>query len=173
MYALVLFSLCMFKKFKLAWSWLFTVSLTAVVSVKVCCWVYCIDPFSCVDCFNKPSLRLCLGYPQIDWEFTYKLKGTAMLSIQRSCWEIPELFTQISIMLAGTGSTALFTVICSFASRRVPFCANKFFKTVLGFSLVILLWAVDRLGRWLLSAYFFHGKTFWCLIVFLRSMSLT
>ncbi|KAH0903619.1 LOW QUALITY PROTEIN: hypothetical protein HID58_043122 [Brassica napus] len=39
-----------------------------------------------------------------------------------------------------------------FASRRVPFCANKFFKTVLGFSLVILLWAVDRLGRlWLLS----------------------
>ncbi|KAF2585688.1 hypothetical protein F2Q70_00036994 [Brassica cretica] len=61
-------------------------------------------------------------------------------------------FESISIMAAGTGSTALFTVICSFASRRVPFCANKFFKTVLGFSLVILLWAVDRLGRlWLLS----------------------
>ena len=133
------------------------VSLTSVVTVKVCCWVYCIDPFSCVDCFNKPSLRRCLGYPQTDWKLTSKLKWTAMLSIQRSCGEIPELFTHISIMAAGTGSTAFFTVICSFASRRVPFCANKFFNTGLGFSLVILLWAVDRLGRWLLSAYFFHG----------------
>ncbi|KAG2248318.1 hypothetical protein Bca52824_087946 [Brassica carinata] len=55
----------------------------------------------------------------------------------RSCGEIPKLFTQISIMAAGTGSTALFTVICSFASRRVPFCANKFFNTGLGFSLVV------------------------------------
>ncbi|CAF2268341.1 unnamed protein product [Brassica rapa subsp. trilocularis] len=44
-------------------------------------------------------------------------------------------------------NTALFTVICSFASRRVPFCANKFFNAGLGFSLLILLWAVDRLGR--------------------------
>uniref|UniRef100_M4DT08 Retrotransposon gag domain-containing protein n=1 Tax=Brassica campestris TaxID=3711 RepID=M4DT08_BRACM len=33
------------------------------------------------------------------------------------------------------------------ASRRVPFCANKFFNAGLGFSLLILLWAVDRLGR--------------------------
>jgi len=52
-----------------------------------------------------------------------------------------------SVFAAGTGSTALFTVICIFASRRVPFCTNKFFNTGLGFSLVILLWAVDRLGR--------------------------
>ncbi|WZZ52683.1 hypothetical protein YC2023_052790 [Brassica napus] len=36
------------------------------------------------------------------------------LRIQRSCGEIPELFTLISIMAAGTGSTALFTVICVF-----------------------------------------------------------
>uniref|UniRef100_A0A0D3CJT2 Uncharacterized protein n=1 Tax=Brassica oleracea var. oleracea TaxID=109376 RepID=A0A0D3CJT2_BRAOL len=77
---------------------------------------------------------------------------TSVVTVKRSCGEIPELFTQISIMAAETGSTALFTVICSFASRRVPFCANKFFNTGLGFSLVILLWAVDRLGRlWLLS----------------------
>ncbi|CAN6923012.1 unnamed protein product [Brassica oleracea] len=69
------------------------------------------------------------------------------VTVKRSCGEIPKLFTQISIMAAGTGSTALFTVICSFASRRVPFCANKFFNTGLGFSLVILLWAVDRHGR--------------------------
>ncbi|CAF2107400.1 unnamed protein product [Brassica napus] len=77
---------------------------------------------------------------------------TSVVTVKRSCGEIPELFTHISIMAAGTGSTAFFTVICSFASRRVPFCANKFFNTGLGFSLVILLWAVDRLGRlWLLS----------------------
>ena len=101
------------------------VSLTSVVTVKVCCWVYCIDSLSCMDCFNKPSLRRCLGYPQTDWEFTSKLKRTAMLSIQRSCGEIPELFTQISIMAAGTGSTALFTVICSLLQGVYPFAQTS------------------------------------------------
>ncbi|KAL0754451.1 hypothetical protein Bca101_092119 [Brassica carinata] len=92
-----------------------------------------------------------VGNRILEWTGCY----TTMLSIQRSCGEIPELFTHISIMAAGTGSTAFFTVICSFASRRVPFCANKFFNTGLGFSLVILLWAVDRLGRlWLLGNIF-------------------
>ncbi|CAN6887117.1 unnamed protein product [Brassica oleracea] len=81
------------------------------------------------------------------WETISTAKGGLLIG-----FELLLTGKQIYIMAAGTGSTALFTVICSFASRRVPFCANKFFKTVLGFSFVILLWAVDRLGRlWLLS----------------------
>ncbi|KAL0855554.1 hypothetical protein Bca101_060707 [Brassica carinata] len=57
---------------------------------------------------------------------------------------IDEFVSQISITTAGTGMTVLFTVICRLASSRVPFCTNKFFNTGLGFSLVVLSWAVDR-----------------------------
>lgn len=72
-------------------------------------------------------------------------KQTTILSLQRSCGELSELLTQFSIGVAGTGIAVLFSVVCSLASRRVPFCANKFFDTGLGFSLVILSWAVNRL----------------------------
>ncbi|KAH0943588.1 hypothetical protein HID58_003225 [Brassica napus] len=58
---------------------------------------------------------------------------------------ISEFVTQISITTAGTGITKRFTVICSLASSRVPFCTNKFFNTGVGFSLVIVSWAVDGL----------------------------
>ncbi|CAH2071874.1 unnamed protein product [Thlaspi arvense] len=70
---------------------------------------------------------------------------TTILSLQRSCGEISELLTQFSITAAGTGIAVLFSVVCSLASRSVPFCANKFFDTGLGFSLVVLSWAVNRL----------------------------
>ncbi|KAH0938743.1 hypothetical protein HID58_006204, partial [Brassica napus] len=43
----------------------------------------------------------------------------------------------ISITAAGTGITVLFSVICSLASSRVPFCTNKFFNTGLGLSVVM------------------------------------
>uniref|UniRef100_A0A1J3DZ03 Uncharacterized protein n=1 Tax=Noccaea caerulescens TaxID=107243 RepID=A0A1J3DZ03_NOCCA len=72
-------------------------------------------------------------------------KHTTVLSLQRSCGELSELLTQFSITAAGTGMAVLFSVVCSVASRSVPFCANKFFDTGLGFSLVILSWAVIRL----------------------------
>uniref|UniRef100_A0A1J3K4B0 Uncharacterized protein n=1 Tax=Noccaea caerulescens TaxID=107243 RepID=A0A1J3K4B0_NOCCA len=68
-----------------------------------------------------------------------------ILSLQRSCRDLSELLTQFSITAAGTGMAVLFSVVCSVASRSVPFCANKFFDTGLGFSLVILSWAVIRL----------------------------
>lgn len=72
-------------------------------------------------------------------------KQTTILTLQRSCGELSELLTQFSITAAGTGMAVLFSVVCSIASSRVPFCANKFFDTGLGFSLVILSWAVNRL----------------------------
>lgn len=72
-------------------------------------------------------------------------KQTTILSLQRSCGELSELLTQFSISVAGTGIAVLFSVACSLASSQVPFCANKFFDTGLGFSLIILSWAVNRL----------------------------
>lgn len=75
----------------------------------------------------------------------HRHKHTTVLSLQKSCGELSELLTQFSITAAGTGIAVLFSVVCSLASRRVPFCANKFFDTGLGLSLVILSWAVNRL----------------------------
>uniref|UniRef100_A0A1J3JQ18 Uncharacterized protein n=1 Tax=Noccaea caerulescens TaxID=107243 RepID=A0A1J3JQ18_NOCCA len=61
-----------------------------------------------------------------------KDKPTTVLSLQRSCGELSELLTQISVTAAGTGMAVLFSVVCGLASRSVPFCANKFFDTGLG-----------------------------------------
>ncbi|XP_010455950.1 PREDICTED: uncharacterized protein LOC104737458 isoform X4 [Camelina sativa] len=79
-------------------------------------------------------------------------KHATVVSLQKSCGELSELLTQFSISVAGTGIAVLFSVACSLASRRVPFCANKFFDTGLGFSLVILAWAVNRLREVIVHA---------------------
>lgn len=70
---------------------------------------------------------------------------TTILSIKRCSTELSELLTQFSIGIAGTGIAVLFSVVCSVATGRVPFCADKFFNTGLGFTLVWLSWAVNKL----------------------------
>lgn len=72
-------------------------------------------------------------------------RQTTMLSLKKSCGDLSELLTQFSIGAAGTGIAVFFSVACSVASRRVPFCANKIFDTALSFSLLLLSWAVGRL----------------------------
>ncbi|GLU07502.1 hypothetical protein SLE2022_244580 [Rubroshorea leprosula] len=69
----------------------------------------------------------------------------AILSIQKSGREIPELLNQFSAGIAGTGLAVLFSVICKVACGSVPFCSSKLFSTGLGFGLVWLSWAVNRL----------------------------
>ncbi|XVE73186.1 hypothetical protein DITRI_Ditri11bG0097200 [Diplodiscus trichospermus] len=70
---------------------------------------------------------------------------TAILSLKKSGPELPELLTQFSAGIAGTGLAVLFSVICKVACGRVPFCTSKLFSTGLGFGLVWLSWAVNRL----------------------------
>ena len=70
---------------------------------------------------------------------------TAILSLKKSGTELPELLTQFSAGIAGTGLAVLFSVICKVACGRVPFCTSKLFSTGLGFGLVWLSWAVSRL----------------------------
>ncbi|XVF32634.1 hypothetical protein REPUB_Repub17cG0099200 [Reevesia pubescens] len=70
---------------------------------------------------------------------------TSVLSLKKSGPELPELLTQFSAGIAGTGLAVLFSVISKVACGRVPFCASKLFSTGLGFGLVWLSWAVNRL----------------------------
>lgn len=70
---------------------------------------------------------------------------TAIQSVKNSGPEIPQLLTQISATIAGTGIAVLFSVICKVACSSAPFCASKILSTSLGLGLVWLSWAVNRL----------------------------
>uniref|UniRef100_M4EX55 Uncharacterized protein n=1 Tax=Brassica campestris TaxID=3711 RepID=M4EX55_BRACM len=77
-------------------------------------------------------------------------RQTTMLSLKKkssSCGDLSELLTRLSIAFAGTGIAVFFSVVCSAASGRVPFCANTVFDAGLSLSLVLLSWAVSRLGE--------------------------
>ncbi|XP_062086209.1 uncharacterized protein LOC133792319 [Humulus lupulus] len=70
---------------------------------------------------------------------------TAFLSLKKSGPELPELLTQFSAGIAGTGLAVLFSVICKLACARAPFCSSRLVSTGLGFGLVWLSWAVNKL----------------------------
>lgn len=70
---------------------------------------------------------------------------TAIPVLKKSGPELPSLLTQFSASIAGTGIALLFSVMCKIASGRVPFCSSKLLNTSLGFGLVWLSWAVNRL----------------------------
>ncbi|KAK8588287.1 hypothetical protein V6N13_087222 [Hibiscus sabdariffa] len=70
---------------------------------------------------------------------------TAILSLKKSGPELPQLLAQFSAGIAGTGLAVLFSVICKVAYTGAPFCTSKLFSTSLGFGLVWLSWAVNRL----------------------------
>ncbi|KAJ4727531.1 ATP-dependent RNA helicase [Melia azedarach] len=70
---------------------------------------------------------------------------TAILSLKKSGPELPELLTQFSAGIAGTGLAVLFSVICKVAAGRVPFCGYKVLNTGLAFGLVWLSWGVNKL----------------------------
>lgn len=70
----------------------------------------------------------------------------AIHSLQKSGSELPELLTQVSASIAGTGLAVLFSAVCNVACGRVPFCASKLLmNTGVGFGLVWLSWAVNKL----------------------------
>lgn len=69
----------------------------------------------------------------------------AILSLKKAGPELPELLNKFSASVAGTGLAVLLSVICKVACGRAPFCTSKLFSTGLGFGLVWLSWAVNRL----------------------------
>lgn len=81
-----------------------------------------------------------------------KRNGRAAIpELKKSGPELPQLLTQFSASIAGTGIALLFSVVCKVASGRVPFCASKALNTGLGLGLVWLSWAVNRLRDTIIS----------------------
>lgn len=72
-------------------------------------------------------------------------RKTAILSLKKSGPELPELLAQFSSGIAGTGLAVLFSVICKVACGRMAFSASKLLNTGIGFGLVWLSWAVNKL----------------------------
>ncbi|XP_050363403.1 uncharacterized protein LOC126782233 isoform X2 [Argentina anserina] len=70
---------------------------------------------------------------------------SAILSLQKSGPELPQLLTQFSASIAGTGLAVLFSVVFNVACARVPFCSLKLMNTGVGFGLVWLSWSVNKL----------------------------
>lgn len=69
----------------------------------------------------------------------------AIQSLKNSGRELPELLTQFSAGIAGTGLVVLFSVMCKVACGRVPFCPSKLLNTGFGLGLVWLSCAVNKL----------------------------
>ncbi|CAI0395348.1 unnamed protein product [Linum tenue] len=69
----------------------------------------------------------------------------AILWLKKSGPELPELLTQFSASIAGTGLAVLFSVVCKVACGRVPLTSSKLLSTGLAFGLVWLSWAVNKL----------------------------
>ncbi|KAI7752367.1 hypothetical protein M8C21_032630 [Ambrosia artemisiifolia] len=70
---------------------------------------------------------------------------SAIPMLKKSGLELPNLLTQFSASIAGTGIAVLFSVVCKVATGRVPFCSSKLLNTGFGLGLVWLSWAVNRL----------------------------
>ncbi|KAF8401623.1 hypothetical protein HHK36_012569 [Tetracentron sinense] len=68
-----------------------------------------------------------------------------ILSLKKCGPELPQLLTQFSAGIAGTGLAVLFSVFYKVACGRVPFCASRLLNTGFGFGLFWLSWAVNRL----------------------------
>ncbi|XP_020212505.1 uncharacterized protein LOC109797029 isoform X1 [Cajanus cajan] len=78
-------------------------------------------------------------------------RKTVILSLKKSGPELPELLTQVSAGIAGTGLAVLLSVICNLACGRSTICASAFFNTGFGFGMVWLSGAVHKLRATIVS----------------------
>ncbi|KAI3460856.1 hypothetical protein Pfo_017519 [Paulownia fortunei] len=83
---------------------------------------------------------------------------SAIVSLKKSGTQLPQLLTQISTSIAGTGIAVVLSVVCRVACNRVPFCPSKLFSTGLGLGLVWLSWAVNKLRDTVISISKTSGK---------------
>ncbi|RZC66059.1 hypothetical protein C5167_009761 [Papaver somniferum] len=76
---------------------------------------------------------------------------TAIQSLKNSAPELPQLLTQFSSSIAGTGLVVLLYVVFKVFLGRLPFCTSKMLNTGFGFGLVWLSWAVNQLRESVIS----------------------
>jgi len=97
------------------------------------------------DLFKKNYLHACESLLSLMVDKRQHRK-TAILSLKKSGPVLPELLTQFSVGIAGTGLAVLLSVIYKLAcGRGIPFCASKLLNTGFGVGLVWLSWAVNKL----------------------------
>ncbi|XP_028762216.1 uncharacterized protein LOC114720731 isoform X1 [Neltuma alba] len=96
------------------------------------------------DLYKRNYLHACESLLSLMMDTKHRQK-TAIHSLKKAGPELPELLSQFSAGIAGTGLAVLLSVIWKVACGRVPFCASKLFTTGFGFGLVWLSWAVNKL----------------------------
>eukprot|EP00262_Sarcandra_glabra_P008226 TRINITY_DN21556_c0_g1_i1.p1 TRINITY_DN21556_c0_g1~~TRINITY_DN21556_c0_g1_i1.p1 ORF type:complete len:436 (-),score=48.73 TRINITY_DN21556_c0_g1_i1:135-1442(-) len=96
------------------------------------------------DLYKKNYLHACESLLTVILD-KGRAKKTALLSLKKSGPELPTLLTQLSSGIAGTGLAVIFFIVSRVAGGRVPFCTTKLLNAGLGFGLVWLSWAVNRL----------------------------
>jgi len=96
------------------------------------------------DMYKKNYFHACESLLSLMVNKRRHRKG-AILSLKKSGPELPELLTQFSAGIAGTGLAVLFSVVSKLACGRVLFCASRLSSTGVGFGLVWLSWAVNKL----------------------------
>ncbi|PIA39301.1 hypothetical protein AQUCO_02600032v1 [Aquilegia coerulea] len=75
-----------------------------------------------------------------------KNRGKAAISsLKKSGPELPQLLTQISAGIAGTGLAVLFSVVCNVSNGKTPFYTATLLNIGLGSAMVWLSWAVNKL----------------------------
>ncbi|KAF5175405.1 Helicase [Thalictrum thalictroides] len=75
-----------------------------------------------------------------------KNRGKAAISsLKKSGPELPQLLTQFSAGIAGTGLAVLFSVVCNVSSGKTPFYAATLLNIGFGSAMVWLSWAVNKL----------------------------
>lgn len=102
------------------------------------------------DLYKRNNLHACESLLSLMVDKKQRRK-TAIPSLKKSGPELPELLTQISAGIAGTGLAVMLSLICKLACGRVLFCASNVFDTGLGFGLVWLSWAVNKLRATVVS----------------------
>ena len=102
------------------------------------------------DLYKRNSIHACESLLSLMVDRRQRPK-TAILSLKKSGPELPELLTQFSAGIAGTGIAVLLSVICKLAYGRVPISASKLFNTGFGFALVWLSWVVNKLRATIVS----------------------
>ncbi|KAI3449596.1 hypothetical protein Pfo_006261 [Paulownia fortunei] len=102
------------------------------------------------DIYFNSSLHACESLLSIIIDRKQQGKS-AIVSLKKSGPQLPQLLTQFSASIAGTGIAVVLSVFCRVACSRVPFCASKLLSTGLGLGLVWLSWAVNKLRDTVIS----------------------
>ncbi|KAL3827908.1 hypothetical protein ACJIZ3_016710 [Penstemon smallii] len=109
------------------------------------------------EIYSKSYLHACESLLSVIVDRKQQGKG-AIQSLKKSGPQLPQLLTQFSASIAGTGIAVVLSIICRVACSRVPLCASKLLSTGLGLGLVWLSWAVNKLRDTVISISRTPGK---------------